>query len=105
MAMAVGGGKGGAKAEIDVTPLIDVLLVLLIIFMVITPLTHGVETWRCCRLVGISRRWMRTRTEMMVIMSVEQEHEAEVLSRLRFERLGPRLEEIFREPSPSAWCS
>src|ERR1051326_2715113 len=39
MAMQVGGGKGGPQADINVTPLIDVLLVLLIIFMVITPLT------------------------------------------------------------------
>jgi len=37
MAMAVGMG-GGPKADINVTPLIDVLLVLIIIFMVITPL-------------------------------------------------------------------
>jgi biopolymer transport protein ExbD len=38
MAMTMG-GKGGPSADINVTPLIDVLLVLLIIFMVITPLT------------------------------------------------------------------
>src|SRR6188474_827666 len=36
------GSQGGVKAEINVTPLIDVVLVLLIIFMVITPmLTKG----------------------------------------------------------------
>ncbi|MGB8845345.1 MAG: biopolymer transporter ExbD [Terracidiphilus sp.] len=39
MAMHLGGGDGGPQANINVTPLIDVLLVLLIIFMVITPLT------------------------------------------------------------------
>jgi biopolymer transport protein TolR len=39
MAMAMGGSGGGPSADINVTPLIDVLLVLLIIFMVITPLT------------------------------------------------------------------
>lgn len=38
MGMAVG-PKGGQSANMNVTPLIDVLLVLLIIFMVITPLT------------------------------------------------------------------
>jgi len=38
MGMAVG-PSGGAKSDINITPLIDVLLVLLVIFMVITPLT------------------------------------------------------------------
>jgi biopolymer transport protein ExbD len=39
MGMSVGESKGGAMAEMNVVPLIDILLVLLIIFMVITPLT------------------------------------------------------------------
>lgn len=39
MAVAVGGSKGGTMMNLNVTPLIDVLLVLLIIFMIITPLT------------------------------------------------------------------
>ena len=44
MAMAVGGTNAGPKADINMTPMIDVLLVLIIIFMVITPLTpKGLE--------------------------------------------------------------
>src|ERR1039457_3121843 len=38
MGMAMG-GSSGPSADINVTPMIDILLVLLIIFMVITPLT------------------------------------------------------------------
>ena len=38
MAMNVGGSGKGVKAEINITPLVDVVLVLLIIFMVVTPM-------------------------------------------------------------------
>ncbi len=38
MSMDVGGSRGGLKADINVTPLVDVILVLLIIFMVTAPM-------------------------------------------------------------------
>ena len=44
MSMAVGGKKGGPMADINVTPMADIMIVLLIIFMVITPmLQKGID--------------------------------------------------------------
>jgi biopolymer transport protein TolR len=44
MSMDVGGAKGGVKADINVTPLVDVMLVLLIIMMLVAPLLQqGVQ--------------------------------------------------------------
>jgi len=95
MGMAVG-GKGGAKADINMTPMIDVLLVLIIIFMVITPLTpKGLET-----LVpqppnpNQPQSQSDQRTVVIVInrdksMAINQEPTDE-------QKLGPRLEEIFK---------
>jgi biopolymer transport protein ExbD len=94
--MAVGGGGSGAKADINMTPMIDILLVLIIIFMVITPLTpKGLEA-----LVpqppppNQKQDLSDQRTVVVVIngdksMMINQESTDEA-------RLGPRLEEIFK---------
>lgn len=42
MAMSAGGGGGGVTSDINVTPMIDVLLVLLIIFMVVNAMSRTV---------------------------------------------------------------
>ena len=95
MSMAVG-GSGGPKADINMTPMIDVLLVLIIIFMVITPLTpKGLEA-----LVpqppppNQKVQEDNTRTVVIVInkdksMMINQEQTDE-------NKLGQRLEEIFK---------
>jgi biopolymer transport protein TolR len=41
MGMSMGGGPGEYNSEINVTPMVDVMLVLLIIFMVITPMLQA----------------------------------------------------------------
>ena len=38
MSMSTGGDQGGLQGDINVTPMVDVMLVLLIIFMVVTPM-------------------------------------------------------------------
>ena len=44
MSMSAGGNSGGPMSEINVTPLVDVMLVLLIIFMITAPLmTHSIK--------------------------------------------------------------
>ncbi|HET7359222.1 MAG TPA: biopolymer transporter ExbD [Rhodanobacteraceae bacterium] len=44
MSMSAGGNDGGPMSEINVTPLVDVMLVLLIIFMITAPLmSHKIQ--------------------------------------------------------------
>ena len=47
MSMDVGGAKGGVKSDINVTPLVDVMLVLLIIMMIIAPMLQQGVSSRC----------------------------------------------------------
>jgi biopolymer transport protein ExbD len=66
MAMSGGNGISKAASEINVTPLIDVLLVLLIIFMVIVPATpKGLET-----LLPQTPKSPQTETSRAIVVSV-----------------------------------
>ncbi len=54
MAMTAG-GKGGVKSEINVTPLVDVVLVLLIIFMVVTPMLQRGKDVQLPRSIAVDK--------------------------------------------------
>jgi biopolymer transport protein TolR len=96
MSMAVGGPGGGPKADINMTPMIDVLLVLIIIFMVITPLTpKGLEA-----LVpqppppGQQASASDLRT---VVIQIDANHKMMInQDPVEEAQLGARLEEIFK---------
>jgi biopolymer transport protein ExbD len=93
--MSVGGG-GGVKSDINMTPMIDVLLVLIIIFMVITPLTpKGLEA-----IVpqppppGQPPSASDTRT---VVVTVDGNHALLINQEASdYDKLGGRLEDIFK---------
>ena len=95
MGMSVG-GQGGPKADINMTPMIDVLLVLIIIFMVITPLTpKGLEA-----LVPQPPPPNQKPTlsdQRTVVIVIDKDHHMMINSEPTDEKqLGPRLTEIFK---------
>ena len=96
MGMSVGENKGAAIAEMNVVPLIDILLVLLIIFMVITPLTpKGLETV-LPRPNDISDP--KITSPLTVVVQVGQGGRLKINNEnTDFDRLGPRMEQIFKD--------
>jgi len=93
--MAVG-GSGGPKADINMTPMIDVLLVLIIIFMVITPLTpKGLEALVPQPPPPNARPNLSD--QRTVVITIDAKHNLAINSEgVDDAHLGQRLEEIFK---------
>src|SRR6266849_2581827 len=97
MGMDVGEHTGGALSSPNVVPLIDILLVLIIIFMVITPLTpKGLDT-----LVPQPSPKQQQNQELenkTVVVQVAPNGKLTINNEdTNWDGLGPRMEQIFKD--------
>jgi len=96
MGMAVGGSGSGPKGDINVTPMIDVLLVLIIIFMVITPLTpKGLEA--LIPQPPPPNQKPNASDQRTVVITIDKDHKMTINQEPTDEaQMGSRLSDIFK---------
>jgi biopolymer transport protein TolR len=97
MGMDVGGESGGSMASPNVVPLIDILLVLIIIFMVITPLTpKGLDT--LVPQPSPNQQQSQELENKTVVVQVASNGKLKINNEdTTWESLGPRMEQVFKD--------
>ncbi len=94
MGMSAGGPQGGPKSEINVTPLVDVVLVLLIIFMVVTPMLQRGKSVTLPKATKAEQQKEGTEDPDPLILSITADKKT-FLEQDEFD--GPTLESKLRE--------
>ena len=89
------GGKGGVKSDINVTPLVDVMLVLLIIMMIVAPLLQkGVDV----RLPVATNSAEKPETQDQTVLAVTADGRLWLNAvMVPDDQLGQRLSDIFED--------